>query len=91
LSFGILFNFLIKQVYGGAITVTGGTESGHTSAAYSHANGYKFDPRLESGHGSFIQNHFRYEGKNSRFSEIYISPFGTQYGLEGDHWNVLVR
>jgi hypothetical protein len=81
----------LRQAYGRTITVTGGTESGHESGTYSHENGYKIDLRLESGLNSFIRSNFTEIPAGSKYSEKYRSPSGAEYGLEGDHWDVLVR
>ena len=41
-----------------AITITGGTETGHASGTYSHWNGYKLDLSKTSGLNSYVKNTF---------------------------------
>ncbi|EUC62811.1 peptidoglycan-binding domain 1 protein, putative [Rhizoctonia solani AG-3 Rhs1AP] len=48
----------LKKASGCAITITGGTEVGHASGTYSHANGYKVDIRHNSGIDAYIKNSF---------------------------------
>jgi hypothetical protein len=81
----------LRQAYGATITITGGTESGHTSGTYSHANGYKLDLRIGTGLDDFIRRNFTKQQAYSPYSELYKSPSGALYGLEGNHWDVLVR
>lgn len=48
----------LKGACGCTVTVTGGTEVGHASGTYSHANGYKFDFAKNSGLNSYITTAF---------------------------------
>ena len=48
----------LKKACGCAITITGGTETGHASGTYSHWNGYKLDLSKTSGLNSYVTNTF---------------------------------
>jgi len=82
--------WLVSKVPSGSIVITGGTEGGHASGTYSHANGYKVDLRLNSTLDSYIENNFRREGSVDGYP-AYRSPNGGLYVKEGNHWDVLVR
>jgi hypothetical protein len=81
----------LKQACNCAITITGGTESGHSGGTYSHGSGYKYDIRLDSGINSYITNNFTQSGTRSDGAVLYTSPEGNVYAREGDHWDVLVK
>jgi len=82
--------WLVSKVPSGSIVITGGTESGHTSGTYSHANGYKVDLRLNSTLDSYIENNFRRDGSVDGYP-AYRSPNGGLYVKEGNHWDVTVK
>ncbi|CAH1776639.1 unnamed protein product [Owenia fusiformis] len=76
----------IKIPSGCSVTVTGGTETGHSSGTYSHWNGYKIDLRLNSCLDSYITTTFpfnRWRGSDA----VYRSPSGNDYVKEGNHWD----
>lgn len=52
----------LKTASGCAITITGGTETGHASGTYSHWNGYKIDIRLDTCINNYIRNSFTFIG-----------------------------
>lgn len=72
-----------KKASGCAITVTGGTETGHASGTYSHANGYKVDISPNSCVNGYIKRNFRYIGGSK-----YKSSAGNIYYNEGNHWDI---
>lgn len=80
----------LAKAAGLALTVTGGTETGHASGTYSHWNGYKldfglpFNPKL----GAVITSRYRYIGTRSDGAKQYQNDAtGDVYALEGDHWD----
>lgn len=48
----------LKNACGCDLLITGGTETGHATGQYSHANGYKFDFRKNDALNSYITGHF---------------------------------
>lgn len=78
----------LKSASGCALTITGGTEVGHASGTYSHANGYKLDFSLTSCLTSYVQNTFTYQGQRSDGAALYRSASGNDYAKEGNHWDV---
>lgn len=84
---------LKEQFPGAQIYVTGGTESGHSSGATSHSNGYKVDLRLNTELDKYIMENFTLAGVRSDGAEKWINPkTGAVYALErgGDpHWDVV--
>ena len=78
----------LKSASGCALTITGGTEVGHASGTYSHANGYKLDFSLTSCLTSYVQNTFTYQGLRSDGAALYRSASGNDYAKEGNHWDV---
>jgi len=79
----------LKNASGCAITITGGTETGHASGTYSHWNGYKFDISLNSCIDAYIKKSFAYQGLRSDGSPLYKSSAGNLYAKEGSHWDIL--
>ncbi|GAA1284717.1 hypothetical protein [Saccharothrix xinjiangensis] len=73
----------LKRATGCALTITGGTETGHASGTYSHWNGYKLDYRLSSCLDSYVKNTFTSIGGSK-----WRSGSGNIYYLEGNHWDV---
>ncbi|QFZ20083.1 hypothetical protein [Saccharothrix syringae] len=73
----------LKRASGCALTITGGTETGHASGTYSHWNGYKLDYRLGSCIDSYVKNNFTSIGGSK-----WQSGSGNVYYLEGNHWDV---
>ncbi|HEV7628305.1 MAG TPA: hypothetical protein VGO89_17555, partial [Streptomyces sp.] len=54
----------LKGASGCALTVTGGTETGHADGTYSHWNGYKLDFHMTSCVTSYVKNTFTSIGGN---------------------------
>lgn len=78
-----------KRASGCAITITAGTEVGHTGGTYSHWNGYKVDFRLTACVESYITRTYTYVGYISGFGHQYRAPSGNLYTKEGSHWDAL--
>lgn len=69
----------LRSASGCALTITGGTETGHSSGTYSHWNGYKLDIRPATCIDSYIAG----------WGYQYRSGAGNLYTDEGDHWDIL--
>ena len=82
----------LKQRSGAEIVITGGTEStgGHSDGQKSHGNGYKVDLRMTDSLNRYIQNNFTEIESGSAYAARYRSSSGAIYGLEGNHWDVVV-
>ncbi|WP_445063536.1 peptidoglycan-binding domain-containing protein [Streptomyces sp. SAS_281] len=79
----------LKQAVGGCtLTITGGTETGHASGTYSHANGYKLDFQRVSCLTSHITGNFTHTGTRGDGAALYTAPSGNVYADEGSHWDV---
>ncbi|KAJ1309634.1 hypothetical protein OPQ81_006402 [Rhizoctonia solani] len=78
----------LKKACGCAITITGGTETGHASGTYSHANGYKVDIRHASGIDAYVKNSFTKIGNRGDGYPQWKSAAGNIYCDEGSHWDV---
>ncbi|WP_447644402.1 hypothetical protein [Nocardioides zeae] len=78
----------LRSASGCALTITGGTETGHAGGTYSHANGYKLDFSLTSCLTSYVQGTFAYVGQRSDGAALYRSGSGNEYAREGNHWDV---
>ena len=69
------------------IVVTGGTEAGHATRTFSHANGYKIDLRKYDCIDSFIRSKDDITSDGAAFpayrwgNAVYID--------EGNHWNIV--
>jgi len=81
----------LKRVSGAEIVITGGTESGHASGTYSHANGYKVDLRTTPSLNNYIERNFRRDGTVGGHP-AYKCPAGNLYVRESNppHWDVVV-
>ncbi|MCP2265202.1 hypothetical protein APR03_002550 [Promicromonospora thailandica] len=79
----------LRSATGCAITITGGTETGHSSGTYSHWNGYKLDIRHSACVDSYITSTFTYVGYISGWGHQYRSGSGNLYTDEGNHWDIL--
>lgn len=77
-----------RSISGCAITITGGTETGHASGTYSHWNGYKVDVRPTTCVSSYITSHYAYSGTRSDGAALYTAPSGNVYAREGSHWDI---
>lgn len=78
----------LRSASGCPLNITGGTEVGHASGTYSHANGYKLDFSLSSCLTSYVTSTFRYVGTRSDGAQLYRSGSGNEYAKEGNHWDV---
>ncbi|ATZ22220.1 hypothetical protein ACFZBM_17050 [Streptomyces lavendulae] len=79
----------LKSATGCALTITGGTETGHASGTYSHWNGYKLDYAKASCLTSYVKNTFSYIGLRGDGAPMWQSGSGNVYADEGNHWDVL--
>lgn len=77
-----------KQHSGCAVTITGGTETGHASGTYSHANGYKVDISHTTCVTNYIHSHFTYKGLRGDGAPMYDDASGNRYADEGSHWDI---
>lgn len=71
--------------------ITSGTEGSHNEGTYSHANGYKFDLRMNAQLTNYIKNNYTYIGVRSDGAPMYQNSRGAIYAQEGNHWDVLVK
>jgi hypothetical protein len=78
----------LKRASGCALTITGGTETGHASGTYSHWNGYKVDIAFTTCIGNYIVNNFTYQGKRGDGAPLYKSAAGNLYAKEPTHWDI---
>lgn len=76
------------SISGCAITITGGTEVGHSSGTYSHYNGYKVDVSPTTCVSNYITGHYAYSGVRSDGATLYTAPSGNVYAREGSHWDI---
>jgi hypothetical protein len=85
---------VLRDSSGCAVTITGGTEAGHSGGTYSHWNGYKVDVRTDPQRttciDTYIRDHTTYVGKrDGDHAPLYKSPHGDLYANEGHHWDIL--
>lgn len=73
----------LKRASGCAITVTGGTETGHASGTYSHWNGYKIDIAMSTCITNYVKRSFTSIGGSK-----WRSAAGNIYYYEGNHWDI---
>jgi len=79
----------LKGACGCSITITGGTETGHASGTYSHANGYKVDIKKDaSGIDTYVHNAFSKIANRGDGYPQWQSAAGNIYCDEGTHWDV---
>ena len=71
-----------------AMTITGGTETGHASGTYSHWNGYKVDITPTTCVTKYITGNFTYQGRRGDGAPLYKSAAGNLYADEGNHWDI---
>ncbi|MBX4211824.1 MAG: hypothetical protein KW806_03525, partial [Candidatus Yanofskybacteria bacterium] len=79
----------LKNTCGCSVTITGGTEPGHTSR---HSLGFKVDFRADAGLTDYIKKNYTYIGERGD-GPMYRSPSGVVYTLEdangsNAHWDV---
>ncbi|KAG9121885.1 hypothetical protein FRC07_001972, partial [Ceratobasidium sp. 392] len=78
----------LKSASNCPITLTGGTEVGHASGTYSHANGYKVDIRKNTCLNDYVHNNFdQIEDRADGFPQ-WKSKAGNIYCDEDSHWDV---
>ncbi|KAI1266614.1 hypothetical protein F5Y18DRAFT_382056 [Xylariaceae sp. FL1019] len=78
----------LKGACGCSLTITGGTEVGHASGTYSHANGYKFDFAKNSALNSYVTNSFTKIANRGDGYPQWQAASGNVYCDEGSHWDV---
>lgn len=79
----------LKGATGCALTITGGTETGHASGTYSHWNGYKLDFSPTSCLSNYITGTFTNIGpRPGDGAQQYKSGSGNVYARESNHWDV---
>jgi hypothetical protein len=79
----------LKNASGCALTITGGTETGHATGTYSHSTGYKLDFARTTCLTSWVHNTYSYSGTRSDGTPLYTAASGNVYADEGNHWDVL--
>ncbi|GAA2125800.1 hypothetical protein [Actinomadura napierensis] len=72
------------------ITVTGGTERGHSGGPRSHGTGYKLDIATSRCVDTAIRR-YPYQGVRGDGARLYRSPDGTVFAREKDHWDITFR
>lgn len=77
----------LQNAIGEPITITGGTETGHTEGTISHGTGYKVDLRTDPTVNNYITTNYTSIGGNK-----YQDTYGNVYYRHGpvDHWDVTV-
>lgn len=78
----------LRSASGCALTITGGTETGHAGGTYSHANGYKLDFGTGACIDGYVTGTFTYVGQRGDGAALYRSGAGNEYAREGNHWDV---
>ena len=76
-----------KNACGCLITITGGTELGHTA---SHASGDKVDIDATPQVTSFIRSKYTLAGTRDDGAILYRSPNGTIFADEGNHFDTTI-
>jgi len=80
-TYGIIkFN----QASGCSITITGGTEVGHASGTYSHANGWKLDVSMSVCITNYIAANF-HKTDSTHWTQ---TSSGYVYYNENNHWDI---
>lgn len=84
----------LSAACGGGLTITGATEPGHGSGAYSHGNGYKIDLRNDAHTNTCIEGHATRFPAGDRGGDhggtAYKDSCGNIYVQESNHWDILV-
>ncbi|MFE3072590.1 peptidoglycan-binding protein [Streptomyces sp. NPDC059247] len=78
----------LRGASGCALTITGGTETGHAGGTYSHWNGYKLDFAITGCLSNYVTGTFAYSGTRGDGAALYTAPSGNVYANEGNHWDV---
>ncbi|MGH4029334.1 hypothetical protein ACQB60_10410 [Actinomycetota bacterium Odt1-20B] len=71
-----------------ALTITGGTETGHASGRYSHWNGYKLDFSPTSCLTNHIKRNFTRIADRGDGAKQWRAGSGNIYARESNHWDV---
>ncbi|KAF5376303.1 hypothetical protein D9615_008491 [Tricholomella constricta] len=79
----------LKKASGASsLVITGGTEVGHASGTFSHANGYKVDVRHGTTLDNYIHSAFtRIANRGDGFPQ-WQAASGNIYCDEGTHWDI---
>jgi hypothetical protein len=80
-----------RNAVGVDLVMTGGTETGHASGKYSHANGYKVDIALNDKVAKYIKDNYTSKGTRSDGAELYEDDAGNEFALEGNHWDITFK
>ncbi|KAG5633178.1 hypothetical protein DXG03_008128, partial [Asterophora parasitica] len=64
-----------------SLVITGGTETGHESGTYSHANGYKVDVRHSTGVDNYIKSAFTKIADRGDGYPQWRAPNGNLYAV----------
>lgn len=78
----------LKKASDCALTITGGTETGHASGTYSHWNGYKLDFDPTSCLSNYITHTFTRIANRGDGAAQWKAASGNIYARESNHWDV---
>ncbi|MCW2765536.1 MAG: hypothetical protein JWO11_1495 [Nocardioides sp.] len=78
----------LRRASGCALTITGGTETGHAGGTYSHWAGYKLDFSRTTCLTSWVHGTYTYIGLRGDGAPQYRAASGNIYADEGNHWDV---
>ncbi|PBK76802.1 hypothetical protein ARMSODRAFT_948642 [Armillaria solidipes] len=79
----------LKKASGSSsLVITGGTETGHASGTYSHANGYKVDVRHATVVDNYIKSAFTRIADRGDGYPQWKAASGNIYCDEGTHWDI---
>ncbi|GIH71163.1 hypothetical protein Mth01_34160 [Sphaerimonospora thailandensis] len=94
IRYGTLMRLIeLKRASDCDITVTGGTEVGHSTGRYSHGNGYKVDIAHNKCIDAYIKGKFRRQKSRGDGSALYRPPSDSAtpsavYADERTHWDI---
>ncbi|KAF9456051.1 hypothetical protein BDZ94DRAFT_469989 [Collybia nuda] len=71
-----------------SLVITGGTEVGHASGQFSHANGFKVDVRHATVVDNYIHNTFTRIANRADGFPQWEAASGNIYCDEGTHWDI---
>ncbi|KAF5348162.1 hypothetical protein D9756_010750 [Leucocoprinus leucothites] len=79
----------LKKASGASsLVITGGTEVGHASGTFSHANGYKVDVRHSTTLDNYIKSAFTKIANRGDGFPQWQAASGNIYCDEGTHWDI---
>jgi len=82
----------LKSACGCTVTVSGGTETGHSAGDQGHSSGYKADIQLNDQVSTYIQSHYDQQAnRSSDGAPQWKDPTtGAIYALEAskNHWDI---